>query len=96
VQRTRDDIYTKIDEGTSFSSVRDKAQTYAPGKITSLRAAIIASAEPEKKVVYASRDELSFPVPRRDLVSEEDVREYARALENHYLAIIKSGKRIGV
>jgi len=96
VEAARRDIYSRIDSAETFSVVRDRASTYAPGKIEELKQQIMRSASPEEKIVYASKEELSFTVATHDLMSESDVREYARRLEEHYLRLVRKGKRIGV
>ena len=96
LNRTKTAVYEKIDGAHNFSTVRDTASTYAPKQIAAAKQNIISTATPEKRVEYATEDELKIPLSKRDLITEEDVLQYVDKLKNHYLQIIRSGKRIGV
>lgn len=53
-------------------------------------------AHPEKKVRYASPAEKRFRYSDTELVTVEDVAAYVDALREHYTALVKAGKRIGL
>ncbi len=94
VEDFRNDLHHKIERSRSFSSVRDSIHSYGIHKLDEIRARIIKIVNPE--VMYAREKEKKFDFAKHELATEEDVKEYAAALESHYLKLIAENKRIGV
>ena len=90
----RNDLHQKIDRSRSFSSARDNVNTYGNRKLDEVRSKVLESINP--KVKYASAKEKRLDFKKQELATEEDVKEYAAALESHYLKLIADNKRIGV
>ena len=94
VEDFRNDLHHKIERSRSFSSVRDSIHSYGIHKLDEIRARIIKIVNPE--VMYAREKEKKFDFAKHELATEEDVKEYAAALQTHYLKLIADNKRIGV
>lgn len=94
VEDFRNDLHQRIEGSRSFSNVRDSVHTYGTRKLDEVRSKVLELINP--KVKYATAKEKRFDFTKQELATEKDVKEYAAALQIHYLRLIKEDKRIGV
>ncbi|MBW8002946.1 MAG: BREX system P-loop protein BrxC [Planctomycetes bacterium] len=94
VEAFRSDLHQRIERSRTFSNIRDSVHTYGNRKLDEVRLKVLEGINP--KVKYATSEEKRFDFEKQELTTEADVKDYAAALEAHYLELIKEDKRIGV
>lgn len=87
-------LVENLEGQTQLSVIRDTAQTRGTKVYQDAQKKINEILNPEKPILFATTGEKKVPFTKGTLESAEDVKSYAKALEEHYLALIDQEKRI--
>ena len=70
--------------------------TRVQARLARARKEVVKLAQPETRITYASTADKRVSFGKGELSTENDVIEYAEALKQSWIKLVKSGKRIGL
>ncbi|WP_319415045.1 BREX system P-loop protein BrxC [Marispirochaeta aestuarii] len=89
-------LISEVERQSQLALIRDIRRTKGPRAMEDAQVRMHKILNPEAKILFARPAEKHVPFTKNTLVSEEDVHEYAEALKEHYLMLVRQHKRISL
>ncbi|RKX95833.1 MAG: BREX system P-loop protein BrxC [Spirochaetes bacterium] len=88
------DVQQSLKNQNQLLEIRDVVSTQSASAYQKAQMRLTEKVNPGEKVIFATAEEKKVRFNHPELVSEEDVKAYAAALQNQYLELVKQNKRI--